>query len=295
MVGGSGVRIGDESIVKNAELFVAVDARRDSRSRSQQAIVRIASAIEPAWLEELFPQSIRRQTVAEFDKQRGRVIGVRRTMYRDLVLREDFDAPVSDDDAARVLAEQIAPRVDELLKEDEYLAPLVARLQLLAEHLPEHSWPVGAREAASGWIQEATHGARTLDEAIRRLPQALKNQLVYPLDRLLDQHAPETIQVPTGNRIKIDYKSGQRPVLAVRLQEVFGWLDTPRIANGRVPLLMHLLGPNYRPVQITDDLRSFWSTTYFQVRKDLRVRYPKHSWPEDPLTATPQAKGRPRQ
>src|SRR4029079_17911959 len=107
--------------------------------------------------------------------------------------------------------------------------------------------------------------------------------------------------VPTGNRIKLDYapqSGGSRitpPVLAVRLQELFGWTETPRIAGGRVPVRLHLLGPNYRPVQITDDLRSFWSTTYFQVRKDLRVRYPKHSWPEDPLSATPQAKCRPRQ
>jgi ATP-dependent helicase HrpB len=80
-------------------------------------------------------------------------------------------------------------------------------------------------------------------------------------------------------------------VLAVRLQEIFGWTETLRLAGGRVPLLLHLLGPNYRPVQITNDLKSFWSTTYFQVRKDLRVRYPKHSWPDNPLTATPQAKG----
>jgi ATP-dependent helicase HrpB len=119
----------------------------------------------------------------------------------------------------------------------------------------------------------------------------LQARLMYPLDRLLDEHAPETLAVPTGNRIRVEYAVGQPPVLAVRLQELFGWTDTPRIAAGRVPVVLHLLGPNFRPVQITDDLRSFWATTYFQVRKDLRVRYPKHSWPEDPLTAKPQAKG----
>jgi len=86
----------------------------------------------------------------------------------------------------------------------------------------------------------------------------------------------------------------KRPVLAVRLQEVFGWVDTPRVAGGRVAVVMHLLAPNYRPVQITDDLKSFWSNTYFQVRKDLRVRYPKHSWPDEPLIAKPEAKGRRR-
>ena len=81
-------------------------------------------------------------------------------------------------------------------------------------------------------------------------------------------------------------------MLAVRLQEVFGWTDTPRLVGGAVPVVMHLLGPNSRPVQVTQDLRSFCSTTYFQVRKDLKARYAKHAWPEDPLTAKPQAKGR---
>jgi len=80
-------------------------------------------------------------------------------------------------------------------------------------------------------------------------------------------------------------------VLAVRLQELFGWTDTPRVAGGRVPVVLHLLGPNFRPVQITEDLRSFWGNTYFQVRKDLRARYPRHSWPDDPLSAKPEAKG----
>jgi len=316
MVGGGGVRIGTESIVSQPQLFVAVDARHDNFSNVQQAVVRIASRVDPAWLEELFPQSIRRENVAEFDEQRGKVIGVRRTLYRNLPLREDIDGAVDDEAAARALADILRPRAAALLREDEHLAPLVARLQLLAEHMPEHPWPMlesmtspsplAVSHAAAAdrakpqtasepdWIYQACLGARTLDDAKRKLPNALRNQLVYPLDRLLEQHAPETVEVPTGNRIKIDYKPGQRPVLAVRLQEVFGWLDTPRIANGRVPLLMHLLGPNYRPVQITDDLRSFWSGTYFQVRKDLKVRYPKHAWPDDPLTATPQAKGRPR-
>jgi ATP-dependent helicase HrpB len=94
--------------------------------------------------------------------------------------------------------------------------------------------------------------------------------------------------VPSGNRVTIQYKAGKRPVLAVRIQELFGLAETPRIAGGRVPLLMHLLAPNMRPQQVTDDLKSFWNNTYQQVRKDLRARYPKHAWPEDPWNAPPQ-------
>jgi ATP-dependent helicase HrpB len=140
-------------------------------------------------------------------------------------------------------------------------------------------------------LAEASQGKRSLEELRGTLAPLLQSRLPYPLDRLLEQHAPDAIEVPTGNRIRVAYAIGQAPVLAVRLQEVFGWTDTPRVAGGRVPVLLHLLGPNFRPVQITDDLRSFWSTTYFQVRKDLRTRYPKHSWPEDPLSAKPEAKG----
>jgi ATP-dependent helicase HrpB len=104
---------------------------------------------------------------------------------------------------------------------------------------------------------------------------------------------PERIEVPTGNMIRIDY-SGDVPKLAVRLQEVFGWLDTPRIANGKVGILMELLSPGFKPIQLTSDLRSFWANAYFEVKKELKVRYPKHAWPEDPLTAKPEAKGRRR-
>src|SRR5204862_6356619 len=148
-------------------------------------------------------------------------------------------------------------------------------------------------------LASACAGHRTLAEVRPQLPNRLRGLLDYPLDRLFETEAPETIEVPTGNRIRLGYPvqdddPGQvnPPTLSVRLQELFGWTDTPRIAGGRVPVKLELLGPNYRPVQVTEDLRNFWATTYFQVRKDLRARYPKHSWPEDPLSAKPQAKGR---
>ena len=144
-------------------------------------------------------------------------------------------------------------------------------------------------------LDQACQGCRSLAEVQGRLADALRNSLPHALSRLLDTQAPTTIQVPTGNRIAVQYALGKPPVLAVRLQELFGLRDTPRLAAGRVPVLLHLLAPNYRPVQITDDLHSFFSTTYFQVRKDLKARYPKHSWPDDPFNAVPQSKGSRRQ
>ena len=106
--------------------------------------------------------------------------------------------------------------------------------------------------------------------------------------RELSTLAPATIEAPTGSKIALQYfEDGSPPVLAVRLQEVFGWLDTPTVNDGRTRVTLHLLSPGRRPVQVTQDLRSFWTRTYPQVRKELRSRYPRHSWPEDPLTATP--------
>ena len=107
------------------------------------------------------------------------------------------------------------------------------------------------------------------------------------------ESVPEKMEVPSGSFHKIDY-TGDVPKLSVRLQEVFGWLETPKIAGGRKGLLMELLSPGFKPIQLTSDLKSFWSNAYFEVKKELKMRYPKHLWPEDPLTAKAEAKGRRR-
>jgi ATP-dependent helicase HrpB len=112
--------------------------------------------------------------------------------------------------------------------------------------------------------------------------------MLTPLQlQALDREAPERLQVPSGSLLPLRYEAGQPPVLAVRIQELFGWRQTPRIARGRVAVLLHLLGPNMRPQQITGDLDSFWRNAYPLVRKELKRRYPKHAWPEDPWTASP--------
>jgi ATP-dependent helicase HrpB len=290
--GGGGVRLAPESAVSDPEFFLALDARHDERSQSREALVRVASEVRLEWLEDLFPQEMRRQRDVVYDPDRGRVVGRATLWYRDLLLHEDQSAAVDSHQASAALAAAMCPLAQELFAANEAATTLLARVALLREKMPEHPWPQ-FDALLPDLIAEAAEGKRSLEE-VRNTPLAplILSRLPWPLDRLLEEHAPESITVPTGNRIRITYAIAQPPVLAVRLQELFGWTDTPRIAAGRVPILLHLLGPNYRPVQITDDLRSFWSTTNFQVRKDLRVRYPKHSWPEDPLTAKPVAKGR---
>jgi ATP-dependent helicase HrpB len=107
--------------------------------------------------------------------------------------------------------------------------------------------------------------------------------------------APESIQLPSGSSRRLEYGAPDAPpVLAARIQQLFGWTETPRVGGGRVPVLLHLLAPNHRPAQVTSDLASFWANTWAEVRRDLRGRYPRHSWPEDPLTATPEDRPRRR-
>jgi ATP-dependent helicase HrpB len=127
------------------------------------------------------------------------------------------------------------------------------------------------------------------------IAETLKNHLSWELQQALDKLAPTKINVPSGSNIAIEYlANGDSPILSVRLQEVFGMADTPTVNNGKVKLVMYLLSPGFKPVQVTSDLRSFWNNTYFEVKKELKRRYPKHAWPDDPWTEKAVAKGGPR-
>ena len=149
----------------------------------------------------------------------------------------------------------------------------------------------------SGWRPELEALAGGAATAGIDLAEPLSRLLPWPEAARLEELAPEQLEVPSGSRIRIDYpdvEDGGRPVVAVKLQECFGWAETPRLADGRVPVLFHLLSPARRPLAVTDDLASFWSGPYAQVRAEMRGRYPKHPWPEDPWTATATARTKPR-
>jgi ATP-dependent helicase HrpB len=128
------------------------------------------------------------------------------------------------------------------------------------------------------------YGRRALAE-VRKAPWLTSLQSLLTWDQLqtIDREAPPRLSLPTGRQAPLEYQAGKPPILAARVQELFGWQATPRVARNRIAVLLHILAPNYRVQQVTDDLASFWRNTYPQVRKDLRGRYPKHAWPEDPL------------
>ncbi|WP_165070329.1 ATP-dependent helicase HrpB [Paludisphaera rhizosphaerae] len=296
MVGGRGVRLAPESVVRDGEFFLALDPREDRRRGTLELQVSLASAVRLEWLEELEPQSIRRERSVEYDPSRERVAAMNRLWYEDILIREDPAKPPDAREASVALFEALRPRAGEVFREDPAAASWLARYEFVRQAVPELEWPEFTDEALAGPLEMLCH-CKTRTDEVRKAPKAvyLEGLLTPAQSRELDACAPTSITIPSGRHVRLDYEPGRQPVLAAKLQELFGWPEAPRLARGRVPLLLELLGPNHRPVQVTSDLRSFWATTYHQVRKDLRGRYPKHPWPEDPTTAqAPVRTPRPR-
>ena len=174
-----------------------------------------------------------------------------------------------------------------------------ARVLSLRHWLPEENWPDVAdatlQQTLAQWLGPYLDGI-TRREHLTRLDllAALKSHLDWERSQRLDKAAPTNITVPSGSHLRLEYRPGESPVLAVKLQEMFGLADTPKVAHGKVPVTLQLLSPARRPIQVTQDLRGFWERTYGEVRKELKGRYPRHPWPDDPWNAAPTARARRR-
>ncbi|HEX2163983.1 MAG TPA: ATP-dependent helicase C-terminal domain-containing protein, partial [Thermoanaerobaculia bacterium] len=222
----------------------------------------------------------------------------RRTRYDDLALADD-EVPLPPESAAAaeaLLARAAAADLAAALGLDEEpAASFLARLRSLAQWMPELELPAFDDDDLRALLPLLAAGRRSLDD-LRRAPlvDVLRGHLTPRQAAALDREAPERLTVPTGSRLRLDYRPGRPPVLAVRIQELFGTADTPRVAGGRVPVLLHLLAPNGRPQQVTQDLAGFWRRTYPEVKKELAGRYPKHPWPDDPLRAEPTRRAKRR-
>jgi ATP-dependent helicase HrpB len=291
MVGGRGVVLGAESAVRTPELFLCVDLAETGQA---EARVRKASAVERDWLP---AERLVTRTEVTFDPERERIVAWKRTRFDDLVLAEaEVPAPTGPEVEA-VLAAAAAGRLERALPlDDPEVEGFLTRIRSLAHWRPELALPLFGPDDLRALLPTLAAGRRTFAD-LRRAPlrEILEGLLTRDQRRALAEEAPERLEVPSGSHIRLTYEPGRPPVLAARIQELFGLAETPRVAGGRVPVLLHLLAPNGRPQQVTHDLKSFWATTYPQVRKELAGRYPKHAWPLDPWTAQPQRRpGRPR-
>ena len=286
MVGGRGVRLGPRSAVQKSPLFLCVDID----GAGSDATVRQASEVLREWLpeslicvgDELFFHPTQKQVVAR-----------RRVLFDDLVLEETPASIVDPVAAAGVLFEAAQSQLKVVMPhDDEEFSSFVARGRCLRDWMPELTLPLFDDALLLDVLRDLCQGRRAFSE-LRAAPwlAMLQSKLDYAQVQTIEREAPERITVPSGSRIRMVYEAGRPPVLPVRIQEVFGLRQTPRIAGGRMPVLLHLLAPNMRPQQVTDDLASFWANTYPAVRKELKRRYPKHAWPENPLSAPAVKKG----
>ena len=236
---------------------------------------------------------IRRRDVVAWDSRQGSVAARRESRVGQLAVSAQPLSDVPREEIVRVICEAARKEGTSMLDFSDEVQNLQRRVAAVAAWRPELELPDLSTETvlerASEWLPPFIGKATTTAELKRiDLCAALWSLLTYPQQQAVDRLAPSHITVPTGSRIRVEYRQGaDAPVVRVRLQECFGLTDTPRVDDGRRPVLMELLSPGFKPVQLTADLRSFWEGTYFEVRKELKRRYPKHAWPDDPLAADP--------
>jgi ATP-dependent helicase HrpB len=268
-----------ESAVRGSPLFVAAEIREvQTPGGDVQTLLSLATAIEPAWLEALFPDEIRRETRVQFDAASRRVVAAQVQTFRDLVIAVRRAEP-SPEAAARVLAQEILAGRLPLPGWDHGVEQWLLRLRLLCEHCPELQLPAFTEADRAHLVEQLCHGAAGYKEIKERDVGALVRDWLSPPQRaLLEEHAPERVRLSNGRQVRVQYAEGRPPFIALRIQELFGVTETPRIALGRVPLVVQVLSPGMKPVQVTQDLAGFWRDHYPRLKSELQRRYPKHEW-----------------
>jgi ATP-dependent helicase HrpB len=290
---GRGAVLPEGDPMANQEFLVVADldgTAHDSR-------IFLAAPIAAADIEEAYTDRIVDEEIVQWSDRDGAVLARRRRRLGALILDDKPLAKADPDRRRAAMLEGIRRLGLTALPWTDDLARWRARLMFL-RHLDE-GWPdlsdAALLASLDDWLGPFLEQASRKDHLARiDLGAALRTLLPWDRQRQLDRLAPAYVEVPSGSHVPIDYANPAEPTLSVRLQEMFGLVDTPRIADGRVPLTLHLLSPARRPVQVTRDLSSFWANGYPAVKAELKGRYPKHYWPDDPLVAEPTARVRPR-
>ncbi|HEU4718402.1 MAG TPA: ATP-dependent helicase HrpB [Bacteroidia bacterium] len=282
--GGRMLRLKEHDPLASEE-YIAV-ASLDAGTKGEGKIF-LAAALDP---DDLLHLAYEKKTIA-WDAQKGELIARTEKRIGGLILETKPLKDISAEEKTGVLIAAIREGGTGMLNFNEEFLSLQARTLSLRKWREEETWPDLSTEhlfaTLEEWLAPYLENVKKKDDLFRlNLHDILLASVSYDQQQRMEKLLPQKIGVPSGSLIKIEYHAdGSPPVLAVRLQELFGMSETPKINEGRTKLMIHLLSPAYRPVQVTQDLASFWKNTYAEVRKELRMRYPKHSWPEDPLTA----------
>ncbi|MBP1155912.1 MULTISPECIES: ATP-dependent helicase HrpB [unclassified Paenibacillus] len=290
---GRGAAFGQLQSLAYAPYLVAAELD----DQGAESRIQLAAPLDAEQLYRHNAERIVTEDVVSWDRGSQAVRARRRERLGSLVLR---DTPMSNPDLDEVLQTLLAGITEEgltILPWSKASKQLRQRMRYMHRYAPE--WPdvsdAGLISTLHLWLAPHVYGMRSRDDLQRlKLTEALESMLSWSRRQALEEGVPTHIVVPSGSRIPVDYSDPDAPVLAVRLQELFGLRETPRIAGGKVPLVLHLLSPAQRPVQVTRDLASFWREAYFEIKKDLKGRYPKHYWPDDPLVAEPTHRAKPR-
>ena len=293
LANGRGARLHEASTLFGEPWLVVTEARFDTRD----SLILAAAPFDPALLQHDYPQWFKRERVVRMNA--NDVFEAFEEVRFDAIVLERRAVAVNAEDALPALLATVRARGIAALPWNDAATRLRARVDWLRRAMPDGGLPdvadAALLDSLETWLAPALHGKRKLDAlSSEDLSNAFAGLLDWPQRKLLDAAAPDAITVPSGMTRKLDYAVATHgdeaiasPVLAVKLQELFGLAETPRIANGRVPVMLHLLSPAGRPIQVTQDLRGFWDRTYPEVKKELKGRYPKHPWPDDPWTAMP--------
>lgn len=300
LANGRAAQFGEPDALMKEPWLVIADL--GSRQGQREERIYLAAALDPALFESILAEQVLVHDELDWDEREGVLRAERQRKVGELVLSREALPGLDAEARSRALLGLVRRKGLELLPWTPELRQWQARVNLLRrldlEGKGESEWPdvsdAALLDSLEDWLLPYLGKVSRLAHfANLELPGILHGLLPWPLPQRLDELAPRTLQVPSGSNIRLDY-SEFPPVLAVRLQELFGLADTPRIAGGRLAVKLHLLSPAQRPVQVTQDLANFWRSTYAEVKKDLKGRYPKHYWPDDPLIAEPTARAKPR-
>ncbi len=292
---GGSAALSPESSVSNVDLVIAIDAEERSVGGRTRTLVRIASAIESDWLLENLTDKIADKVEVYWNEPKERAEVARRLCYEELVLEE---TPARLEGEAKELASKelfraASAKGTRAFIEGDALDDWMKRLRFARAHCPDAALQeIGDAEIARA-LQEACENIRSFAE-LRAvgLTSKVRGLLSHSEANKLNEIAPETWTLPGGRKAKVNYVDGAPPFIESRLQDFFGMKDGPAIALGRVKVVLHLLAPNYRAVQVTTDLKGFWERHYAAIARELRRKYPKHAWPDDPINAAPPVFGK---
>lgn len=300
LANGRAAQFGEPDALMKHEWLVVADL--GSRQGQREERIYLAADLDPALFDGPLAEQVSSSELLDWDEREGVLRAERQRRVGELVLSSEALADLDEAARGRALIQLVRRKGLELLAWTPELRQWQARIALLRRldlaDKGASEWPdvgdAALLASLEDWLLPYLGRVSRLSHfAALDLPAILQGLLPWPLPQRLDELAPKTLEVPSGSRIRLDYGE-EPPVLAVRLQELFGLAATPRIAGGRLGVKLHLLSPAQRPVQVTQDLASFWANTYAEVKKDLKGRYPKHYWPDDPLIAEPTARAKPR-